>query len=203
MVLHDFEQRGFPKRSIKLEALSVSAINQLCADALERNLEDTKELVNLIYTKTGGSPFFVKQFLENLYERGFIYLNRSNKNWTWQIDKVKAAGFTDNVVDLIKEKLHKLDDRVISVLKIASCFGQQFDIVDIVNISSLHRPEVVTALEKSMEEDIIIKFYKNANEEYRFQHDRIQNAAYSLITEDELNQYDLRIGAYLLQEKYG
>ena len=201
MVLHDFEQRGFPKRSIKLEALSVSAINQLCADALERNLEDTKELVNLIYTKTGGSPFFVKQFLENLYERGFIYLNRSNKNWTWQIDKVKAAGFTDNVVDLIKEKLHKLDDRVISVLKIASCFGQQFDIVDIVNISSLHRPEVVTALEKSMEEDIIIKFYKNANEEYRFQHDRIQNAAYSLITEDELNQYDLRIGAYLLQEK--
>lgn len=200
IVLRDFEERGFPMRTIKLGPLGLDAINNLCSESLGRKPDETRELVSLLYAKTGGSPFFIKQFLENLYERGFIYLNRVNRNWTWQIDKVKEAGYTDNVVDIIQQKLHKLNPDEQLVLKIASCLGKNFDASDIVQIARIDEALVNDALIRAMEEDIIYKLYSDTSEKYLFQHDRIQNAAYTLIREDELDELHYRIGNYIIAQ---
>ncbi len=200
VVLHDFANRGFPIRTITLGPLKFEAINTLCSEALGRKPEETKELVTLLHAKTGGSPFFIKQFLDNLYDLGYIYLNRMNRNWTWQIDKVKGAGFTDNVVDLIQEKLQKLNPDVQRVLKFASCLGKNFEASDIVHIAGIAETLVDASLLIAMEEDIIYKLNSDTAGKYLFQHDRIQNAAYSLFREDEVDQIHYTIGKYLIQK---
>lgn len=200
MVLRDSENRGFVKKNIKLAPLQKEAINQLCSEALGRKPDETIELVSLIHLKTGGSPFFIIQFLENLYDRGFIYLNPVNHSWTWQLEKVEGASFTENVVDFIQGKLHKLDPDVQLVLKIASCLGQYFEASDIVNIAQTNESNVNDSLVKAMEEDIIYKRYSRTHGEYRFQHDRIQNAANNLIGPDELEQLNYKIGMYFIQQ---
>lgn len=200
IVLRDFENRGYPNRTIRLAPLQEDAINELCSEALGRKPDETRELVSLVHSKTGGSPFFLIKFIENLYDRGFIYLNRDNRKWTWQLDKVKEANFTENVVDFIQEKLHKLDPNVQLVLKIASCMGQYFEASDIVRIAQIDESLVNDSLITAMEEDIIYKRYSETLGEYRFQHDRIQNAAYMLIGLEELEQLNYKIGLYLIHQ---
>ena len=199
IVLRDFENRGFPKRNIKLNPLDEDAINMLCSEALGRKPEDTKELVSLLYSKTGGSPFFVRQFLENLYARDFIYLDRVSRNWSWRINKIQESGFTDNVVKLIQEKLHKLDSDVKTVLKVASCLGNNFKSSDIAHITRIDESMVDKALIQGMNDDVIYKLNSESEGVYRFQHDRIKTAAYEMIEKDNLEQLQYSIGKYLIQ----
>lgn len=200
MVLRDFQNRGFPNRTIKLAPLKEEVINEMCSEALDRKPEETEKLVSLIHTKTGGSPFFVIQFLEKLYDKGFIYLNRENGKWTWKLDQVEEAGFTENVVEFIREKIQKLGYREQEVLKIASCLGHYFETSDIVNIAQMDQELISNSLEIAMSEDIIYKRFSEYKGVFRFQHDRIQNAAYSLISKEELEQLDYKIGLYLIHQ---
>jgi len=200
MVLRDFQNRGFPDKTIVLKPLDEEAINILCSEALGKKPHETKELVSLIHFKTGGSPFFIIQFLENLYERGFIYLDSVHHTWTWDDDKIKSASFTENVVDFIQGKLKNQEKQVQDVLKIAACLGQYFKASDIVNIENIDESKVEDALAAALSEDIIYKRYSGLHGEFRFQHDRIQNAAYGLIDPDELEQLNYKIGLYLIHQ---
>ena len=199
VVLRDFENRGFPKREIVLGPLREEAINEMCSEALGRDPGETTELVSLIYSKTRGSPFFVKQFLENIYDKGFIYLDREKRYWAWHFDKVQEADFTNNVVDLIQEKLLRLPEETKTVLKIAACLGNEFQASDIVAISDIEEGIVNDALGVAMNEDIVFKLFSNADALYSFQHDRIQNAAYELIDAGQLDLLHYKIGRYLIQ----
>ncbi len=198
MVFRDFEQRGYPSRIIAMPPLDVEAINELCADALETSPENCRQLANLLHTKTGGNPFFVRQFLETLYEKGLIFLNHETRSWDWRLESIREAGFTDNVLDLIQAKIHNLNPDVQMVLKIASCLGIHFEAADITEIAAIEKSRLNRLLGVAMQEDIIYKLYSETEELFRFQHDRIQNAAYNLIHPDELNPLHLQIGTYLI-----
>ena len=198
VVLRDFENRGYPKHEILLGPLREEAINAMCSEALGRDPEETRDLVSLIYSKTRGSPFFVRQFLENIYDKGFIYLDREKRHWDWYYDKVQEADFTNNVVDLIQEKLFRLPEETKTVLKIAACLGNQFQASDIVAISAIEEGLVKDALNVAMNEDIVFKLFSNADAAYSFQHDRIQNAAYELIDEGQRDLLHYKIGRYLI-----
>jgi len=200
IVLRDFENRGFPRRTIKLGPLKEEATNEFCAESLSRTPEETTELGALLHAKTGGSPLFIKQFLENLYERGLVYLDHKAHNWSWQLDKVKESSFTDNVLDLIQKKLRKLNENEQSILKVASCLGQNFESAEIVQITQLDDSVVEKSLERIMAEDIIYKLYDETGKVYRFQHDRIQDAAYQLIEEKKLNELHYQIGKFIIEQ---
>jgi len=198
LVFRDFEQRGFPSRIIELSPLDTEAVSALCADAFEKPLAEVRELACLLQAKTGGSPFFVKQFLETLYERELIFLNRATRSWDWRQEDIQRAGFTDNVLYLIQGKLQNLGPQTRRILQIAACLGNYFEAADIVAISGLEAAQVDDLLSLLLEEDIIYRSYTGSKIQYRFQHDRIQNAAYQLVPAEQLDDLHLRIGLHLI-----
>src|SRR5262249_40371502 len=156
--------------------------------------ERVKPLAELILSKTGGNPFFVNEFLKSLYTEELLTFDFYSRVWQWDVTKIRIRNITDNVVELMSDKLQKLGRRAREVLKLASCIGTQFDLQTLAIVHERSPREAATALWEAMEEGLVLPLdnaYKlmdldvqgladEVTVEYKFAHDRIQQAAYSL-----------------------
>ncbi|MEM7592419.1 MAG: AAA family ATPase [Cyanobacteria bacterium P01_A01_bin.83] len=223
--LENIKQSEIVVNPIILSPLNIEDINQLIADSLNCSPEVSKPLADLVTQKTGGNPFFLTQLLYSLYQDNLLVFNanqffNSEDNqqsyWQWDIEQIESVSITDNVVDLMVRKIEKLGDLTQQVLKLAACIGSQFslEILAVVN----NKSQTVTAqeLQSALKEGLIVpldnnykvpllgnlKELSNNNPEYvpyKFLHDRVQQAAYSLISEDNKKPIHLEIGRLLLK----
>ena len=211
--------------NITLQPLSQGDINDLIADTLICDRTSARPLTELVYQKTKGNPFFTAQFLRSLQEDGLISFNppQSPGKGGWQCDiaKIKAEASTDDVVEFMALQLQKLPLATQDVLKLAACIGAQFDLNTLAVVSERSPAETAADLWKSLQEGLILptteiyKFYLEKEDRestdlfaisaeqlpnYKFLHDRVQQAAYSLIPDDCKQATHLKIGQLLLQQ---
>ncbi|MEY3869420.1 MAG: hypothetical protein RLZZ338_3311 [Cyanobacteriota bacterium] len=200
---------------ITLGPLSEGSLNQLVADTLGCALEIAEPLTQLVYQKTQGNPFFSTQFLKSLYEDGLIKFDGDRGIWQCDITQVKSLALTDDVVEFMALQLQKLPEATQNVLKLAACIGNQFDLATLAIVSQQSETKTAADLWKALPEGLILplsevyKFYvaqeQNAVSShpvqtvvYKFLHDRVQQAAYSLIPENEKQATHLKIGRILV-----
>ncbi|MBP0021672.1 MAG: AAA family ATPase [Cyanobacteria bacterium SBLK] len=205
---------GLENATITLAPLSVGHINQLVAETLSCTVTLAAPLTDLIYQKTKGNPFFTTQFLKGLHEDGLIAFNRNLGYWECDLVKVRDAALTDDVVEFMAGRLHKLSEATQNVLKLAACIGNQFDLETLAIICETQSEEIAADLWSALREGLILpqseayKFFQGWEKDekkadgitvgYRFLHDRVQQAAYSLIPEEQKWQTHLTIGQLLL-----
>ncbi|MEM1169597.1 MAG: AAA family ATPase [Cyanobacteria bacterium P01_H01_bin.35] len=201
--------------TITLDPLSVTHINQLVAETLSCRMELAAPFTELVYSKTKGNPFFTTQFLKGLHEDELITFNRNRRYWECDLVKVQDAAITDDVVEFMAGRLYKLPEATQNLLKLAACIGNQFDLETLAIICQTPSEEVATNLWSAMQSRLILpqseayKFFQGMEDEghtqnipvsYHFLHDRIQQAAYSLIQDECKQLIHLNIGRLLLQK---
>ena len=210
LTLNRLEKEGVILNRITLAPLAAPQIAQLIADTLRSNLELVEPLAELIYRKTSGNPFFVNEFLKTIYQENLLKFDWQQRCWVWDIPQINALGITENVVDLLIDKLKKLPNAPRQALLLAACIGNSFDLktlsivweksltdtfVDLLPAikSGLIQPtsSLETTLNNPLDASLIILNYK-------FQHDRVQQAAYALIDENHKQTVHLKIGRMLL-----
>ncbi|MGE5660401.1 MAG: AAA family ATPase [Actinomycetota bacterium] len=177
-------------------------------------------LAELIYSKTQGNPFFLTQLLQTLYTEKLLYFDFEQSRWQWGLDQIHALSISDdNVVDLVAKNIQKLADSTQQLLKLAACIGHQFNLntLAVVNETSLLNTanELWEALQSSLilplSQAYKIPLFMSQDEQkylvaedlkvsYKFLHDRVQQAAYSLIPESQKKKIHLKIGKLLLQK---
>lgn len=197
--LNAIGKTGLPIKKIQINNLEKFHVNQLVADALAVNLQHVNDLTELLYNKTQGNAFFLTQFLKSLHEKGFLHFNIESKNWTWQIEQIRATNMTDNVVILMADKIRTLASNTQNLLTLAACIGNQFDFATLSVISGMDIENLKSNLREALTEGIVIP----TEEGYKFAHDRIQQSAYSLIPEADKAATHLKIGRLLLQNATG
>ncbi|NET15889.1 MAG: serine/threonine-protein kinase PknK, partial [Okeania sp. SIO1H6] len=189
---------------ITLNALPVEEIGYLIGDTLNKTPEAVLNLAQLVKRKTGGNPFFVEQFLQALYGEELLQFNFQSRSWQWNLEAIKARGFTDNVVELIVEKLQKLPPSVQEILFKAACLGAEFELQILQWVENKPEQEISQLLKIAISRNFIIPLSElDENlliQSYKFGHDRIQQAAYTLIPEEERAIEHLQIGRTLLKE---
>lgn len=211
MTLEALQNQGATINHITLTPLDIEHITNLIADTVRRDRGSVILLAELVVGKTQGNPFFVNQFLRTLYEENLLNFNLQQRNWDWNISKIEAVGITDNVVELMVGKLRKMPDSTQQVLRLAACVGNSFDLNTLSIVHEKYTAETFTELVPAIQDGLILATSElGVTEEeivqshlvittYKFLHDRVQQAAYTLIEESSKKTVHLQIGRLLWQ----
>src|SRR5262249_10124102 len=178
---------------ITLAALAREHIEKLIADALHCESERVAPLAQLVYEKTAGNPFFVIQFLYSLAEEGMLRFDHDAARWSWDLGRIHAKGYTDNIVDLIVGKLTGLPVDTQSALQQLACLGNVAAIATLSIVFQMSEEQVHAALWEAVRQELV----ERREGSYKFMHDRVQEAAYLLIPEASRAEAHLRIGRLL------
>ncbi len=188
---------------IKLANLSVRGIAELISDSLYRPVEETTRLAQIVHNKTGGNPLAVREFITAMEADGVLYFDRQHREWTCDLVRAAQMPPTDNVSNLLATKIEQLEPATANLLKIASCAGEEFDLDTIRSVSEMSFSECSARLVHAVREGYLVHKLVNAGTRdervhYQFAHERIQQAAYTLLTSTQKRQIHTSIGhAYL------
>lgn len=209
---------GTPVSNIVLGPLKIQDVCALLADTLI-NSSGIEELAELLTHKTQGNPFFLIQLLKTLYAESLLVYDYTQGSWQWNLAQIQALGITDsNVIELLAKNLQKLPKATQEVLKIAACIGYQFNLELLAIVTDKSQTETAADLWSALQTGLVLplgKDYKiplffgedektrqrlsDVKVNYKFLHDRVQEAAYSLIPESEKKATHLKIGQLLLK----
>jgi PAS domain S-box-containing protein len=192
--LQTVRKAGGRIREIVLAPLELAELGQLVADAMHCEPEGLRPLAQLVHEKTGGNPLFAVQFLTALAEEGLIALDPATRAWQWNIDRIRAKSYTDNVVDLVAGKLKRLSLPAQEALKQLACLGNVASTATLTLIHGTTEQAIHEGLSEAVQAGIVLR----EDSAYKFLHDRIQQAAYTLIPEVHRPEVHLRIGRLLL-----
>jgi len=210
--IEKIKNSGATVSNIYLQPLELQEVTQLIGDTLNLAAERVKILAELVRAKTQGNPFFATEFLKSLYGESLLSFNRDRCEWQWDLEQIQGRQITDNVVELMALKVQKLPPETLAVLKLAACTGNQFDLETLAIVFEKSPRETAIVLRAALREGFIVPIgdaYKLMEieveglsdrlvAEYKFVHDRIQQAIYSLILEAEQQAVHLRLGQLLL-----
>ncbi|WP_238178433.1 ATP-binding sensor histidine kinase [Calothrix sp. 336/3] len=214
-------EAGISITNIILSPLNLHHIQELVRETLVLTADNlsTEELAELLFNKTQGNPFFLNQLLKILYQEKLLTFDINQGGWQWDLQQIQAAGIGDkSIVELMAANIHKLPSLTQSILQKAACIGAKFTLDVIAAVSEKRVAEVAVALDSALHMGLILPLNNDyripllfAEEElanfrlddsrpaYRFLHDRVQQAAYSLIPESEKQHTHYHIGQLLLQ----
>ncbi len=196
---------------LNLGPLETHQVADLLGDTLTPYKGDLQKLVELVHKKTGGNPFFVRQFVHLLESKNFVRFHPKKESWDWDIERIIEQNITDNVVEMLSERMKALPEAQQELIMLAACLGARFDTLDILHLTGIDQAQLakevllltrggfIYPLDDSVPVSEMQFFETPKSVLFRFEHDRVQQAAYSLVSDKERLPIHLRIGRKLLE----
>ncbi len=210
LALQEQDRRGVAARSIHLQPMRPEDVAALLAEALRAVApEEVAELAALICQKTGGNPFFVRQFLRSLHADGLLTFDAALRRFTWDLAAVRGATITENVADFLASKLARLPAGTRDALKFAAAVGARFDLATLATVLRTDEQQAAERLKPALAGELVLALTPLESVDtdaidsplvyrrYAFLHDRVQRAAYDLIAAQDIPALHLQIGRLL------
>jgi len=208
IALREIAARGGKIVNLPIKPLTQATIHDLIQDAFYGPPKQTEELAHILFRKTEGNPFFTLQLLKVFYEDELFYFDKDRSCWMAKLEAIKKAKVSENVADLMITKLKSLPGDVLHLLMVGSAMESRFELDLLSKISGIPKDKVLNLLTTAQQEDLIFqekvsKSHSKGEEEvfgisYRFMHDRIQQACYSFLSNEEKKKLHYTIGKAIL-----
>lgn len=194
--------------TVSLGNLNLPHVNEWIAESLQCDAKRTAPLAQLCFDKTKGNPFFLRRFVLSIYEKSLLYFDHVEAKWQWQLPELSQEEVTDNVVDFMLAELRKLDQQSQQLLSTAACLGSHFTLSTLADLCEMSLSKSAQLLSSSVEKRLITplgEYYHfhfspelQASVEFRFNHDRIQQASLALTDVTLQSHWKQSIGKALL-----
>ncbi|PCC73947.1 Predicted ATPase [Nannocystis exedens] len=206
----ELEQAGATIERIELTPLGRADVAAIVADALAETPAAVADLAAEVHQRTEGNPLFVREFLRVIHGEELIRFSPELGRWTWDLAALRAASIPDDVADLLLERIRRLGPQVRALLTCAACIGAQFDLDTLGAAAGRSGSEIGPALWEAIGRGLVVPIdpeyrllpYGHGgqlpNVRLRFLHDRVRQAAYTLVAADERPRIHLAIGRHLL-----
>src|ERR1700730_924798 len=192
--LEAIRRAGATVREILLAPMAAEDLGRLLVDSLHCEPERVASLAQLIHEKTGGNPFFAVQFISSLAEEALLTFDHSNAQWSWDLNRIHAKSYSDNVLDLMVRKLNRLPGKTQKALQQLACLGSSAEFALLMMVYEHSQEEMHGDLREAVRTGLVLV----TERAYKFVHDRVQEAVYSCIPEGERSAAHLRIGRLLV-----
>ena len=203
--LCSIEESSTARNNVHVDSIDRSSVTTLISDTLGIMPSQARPLASLIHSKTGGQPLFVIQFLKSLYEEGLLRYSASSRQWEWDAETISEKTVADTVAEIMMGKMLRYSEEVLMSLKLAACLGHEFDkkTLDLLGPEEFNHsrgPTMTDNLNIAVLDGLLIKSQTPTSTVYKFSHDQIKLAAYSLISLDEQTALHVQIARLLLSK---
>ncbi len=208
-VLQDIQKSAIKFIDLKIKGLEKTHLIELLQDTLLVSRAEVESLAELMINKTSGNPFFTSQFLQNLYESGYINYNYESKKWIWNIQQIEALPISNNVLDLMSQRIYTLAPETQKLLALASCIGNYFPLKLLSELAKISQVEVRWTLLQALEEGFLLPHHgshysieddSDQGVYFRFLHDRVEQAANQRLDKEEFAEKQWQIGQIILSQ---
>lgn len=183
------------KKECRISNFNEKQVNQYIKHSLlPHTAKDFETLSALIYKKTNGNPFFLKQFLISLYEQNQLHFNFETSEWEWDLELIKKKTVTDNVIEFLKHKLHSLPAETQKTLKTAACIGNKFKLDTVASVQEQNIAECLNSIRNATAQTFLISEHED---KYTFVHDKVHQAVYQSIKIQDRTHTHRKIAALL------
>jgi predicted ATPase len=179
---------GAPVQEIAVAPLGRQDVCRWIEDSLHCDAARAAPLAQLVHEKTAGNPFFTIQFLSALVDEGLVAFDHAETGWRWDLNRIHEKGYTDNVIDLMVGTLNRLSAETQSALRHLACLGNSATFA----VLAMVYEDSTEELDRDLQHALQSGFVFSAEGAFRFLHDRVQEAAYSLIPEAQRAEVHLR-----------
>lgn len=195
---HAFTKTIETLRNTSGRATSIST-DDLSIDQVESMLRETvagkADLIDAIFRLTNGNPFFLNSLVRVIKETPLPENIKSIEEW-----------LPRDIVTLFREQIARLDATTSSLLSLAACLGNRFDLRTLANVSGKSPSECETALRSAaglvapIAPASLTDGANSGTQWFRFVHDRVQQAAYSRIDASRMKSLRLYIARRMLMQ---
>jgi predicted ATPase len=155
--LEAIRNAGARVEKIALTPLELDDIGRLVTDAVHCQPEHARPLAQLVHEKTSGNPFFAIQFLTALNEEGLLVFDPVGPAWRWDIDRIRARSYTDNVADLLVEKMKRLSAPAQEAMKQLACLGNVADVATLTRVYEQTEEALHAALWEAVRAGLVLR----------------------------------------------
>lgn len=200
---------------IGLTPLSIASLNRFLAETLSCPEKRAAGLTDILYRKTGGNPFHVKQLLQSVYKKGLLRYVPKSQAWEWDAVGLEALKDHESIVRLLTDKMNSLPEHARELLTVASVLGNVVEVSFLSAISGNGVEAVRMALQQMVAEGLLIWLDGEgvaliADDEncdagnrlaaFRFIHDHVRQTAYALLDSRRRSEIHGKAGALLLSD---
>jgi predicted ATPase/signal transduction histidine kinase/tRNA A-37 threonylcarbamoyl transferase component Bud32 len=205
-------KQGVHVQTVNLRPLDAPQVAEFVCDALRQNVATATPLAEIIHEKTGGNPFFMRQFLQALYDSKLVSFDARDGAFRCDAAAVRKASITENVAEFLAAKLEKLPRATRDVLRVAAAIGNRFELRVLAGVDQRAAAQTAEHLRPAIDAGLIapLSGLESLDPEglesplvygrFAFQHDRIQQAAYAALSPADLPALHLAIGRVLLAD---
>lgn len=198
--LRKIENSSENVKRMSLGGLNFTSVVEMIEDTIHCCKSECSKLAEIVYKKTNGNPFYIKQFLKFCYENGFIYFDLKHKTWQYDIAEVQNCPAEENVIEFLLRNMDQLSSETQKLLSFGACIGQRFGMKMLTNISGKDKDVILSVLKSAVKLEIIYPFQNKEGEkietEFHFSHDRFQQAFYTILSEKERSNIHYNIAKY-------
>ncbi|MDY7228011.1 trifunctional serine/threonine-protein kinase/ATP-binding protein/sensor histidine kinase [Hyalangium rubrum] len=215
LTLEELRATGTPMQVLQLTPLGPEEVARMVREATGADTGRALELGHLIHARTGGNPFSIREFLRFLHDQGLLRFETRSGRWEWDLGQIEAREVPSDVAALMADELRRLPRETGALLQLAASLGMMFSFRDLTVVRDSPAVETARTLWSAVERGFVVPLSKDyvlldpqggvalpsdLEVPFRFLHDRVRHAAYSLLEEKERAALHTRIGLRLLEE---